>query len=79
MSDAAPAIGEHFQAARVVCERTVGAVILRTRRISVPATCTGENAYREELNGCHLTPSEIEAWNACHGHQLNRKGVEVDG
>ena len=62
MSHSSPEIGARFHAARVVCERGFGAVILRTRRIGVPATRIGPTEFFDDLNQCHLSPSEIEAW-----------------
>ena len=62
MATSKPAIGHTVHAARVVCDRGLGGVILRTRRIGVPVTRRSELGYFDELNQREIASSEIEAW-----------------
>jgi hypothetical protein len=62
MSAAMPEIGSRFEAARVVCDRGIGGVIERTRRIGVTAMRRAEHDFFDETNQVQVASSEIEAW-----------------
>ncbi len=62
MSSSQPNVGERFEAARVVCDRGIGGVIERTRRIGVTAVRRAEHDFFDETNRVQVASSEIEAW-----------------
>lgn len=62
MEVAKPPVGSTFDAARVVQDRGLGAVILRTRRIGVEAVRRGEHEYFDFLNKEVIGFADIEAW-----------------
>lgn len=62
LEEVAPEIDARFEAARVVCDRGMGGVIERTRRIGVTAVRQGEHSYYDETNRKEVPSSEIEAW-----------------